>query len=147
MSKVISTNEFDIGLAVEEKSNLIIRKDLRILYNYLTKTWTASNIYIFPITKDNSGHSRSFRTEWLDKYNWLTYSSIKEGVFCKICVLFGPKVGGYGGQKLGILKEIPMVKFKDALHDFKKHSQREYHKTAVVQSYEFLKCLKVSNKL
>jgi hypothetical protein len=30
LSKVISTNEFDIGLAVDEKSNLLIRKDLKV---------------------------------------------------------------------------------------------------------------------
>lgn len=34
-----------------------------------------------------------------------------------MCVLIEPKVGSTGGQKLGILKEIPMVKFKDALQD------------------------------
>lgn len=33
-----------------------------------------------------------------------------------------------------------MVKFKDALQDFKKHSEREYHYSAIVESYEFVKC-------
>lgn len=53
-------------------------------------------------------------------------------------VLFGPEVGRFEGQKLEILKEIPMIKFKDTLYGFKKHSEKEYHKTAVVQSYEYL---------
>lgn len=45
-----------------------------------------------------------------------------------------------GGQKLGVLKETPLIKYKDALYDFKKHSEREYHKTATLRSFEFMKC-------
>lgn len=33
-----------------------------------------------------------------------------------------------------------MIKFKGAKHDFKNHSERGYHKTVVLQSYEFIKC-------
>lgn len=49
-------------------------------------------------------------------------------------------MGGFGGLRLGILNGIPMIKYKDALHDFKKHMEREYHKTAVVRSLEFINC-------
>lgn len=93
--------------------------------------------YNFPVI---NSHCRSFRFEWLDKYQWLAYSHKRKEAFCKVCVLFEPKVGGVGGQKLGVLKETSLIKYNDALNDFKKHSEREYHKTAIVQSYEFIKC-------
>jgi hypothetical protein len=32
-----------------------------------------------------------------------------------------------------------MIKYNDALHDFKIHMEREYHKTAIVRSLEFIK--------
>ncbi|XP_060846349.1 uncharacterized protein LOC132926015 [Rhopalosiphum padi] len=95
---------------------------------------------------NKKGHKRSFQIEWLNKHNWLAYSRNREGAFCKVCVLFGPKFGGIGGQRLGVLKEIPMIKYKDALHDFKIHMEREYHKTAIVRSLEFIKCFKGKQK-
>ncbi|XP_060845757.1 52 kDa repressor of the inhibitor of the protein kinase-like [Rhopalosiphum padi] len=95
---------------------------------------------------NKKGHKRSFQIELLNKQNWLAYSRNREGAFCKVCVLFGPKFGGIGGQRLGVLKEIPMIKYKDALHDFKIHMEREYHKTAIVRSLEFIKCFKGKQK-
>ncbi|CAI6356135.1 unnamed protein product [Macrosiphum euphorbiae] len=90
-------------------------------------------------------HKRSFQIERLNKHNWLAYSRNREGgAFCKACVLFGPKFGGIGRQRIG--KEIPMIKYKDALHDFKIHMEREYHKTAIVRSLEFIKCFKGKKK-
>lgn len=131
-SEINDTKEYDIGFAVEKNSNVKIRKEISQLYNYLCKTWTPNKKYVFPVTKDKNGHSRSFRIEWIDKYNWLAYSHLSKGAFCKVCVLFGPKVGGIGGQRLGILKETPLIKYKDALYDLKKHSEREYHKTTIL---------------
>ena len=139
-SEINDTKEYDIGFAVEEECNVKIRKEISELYNYLSKTWTPNKNYIFPLTKDKNGHSRSFRIEWIDKYNWLAYSHLSKGAFCKVCVLFGPKVSGIGEQKLGILKETPLIKYKDALYDLKKHCEREYHKTATLRSLEFIKC-------
>ncbi|XP_050066479.1 zinc finger MYM-type protein 1-like [Aphis gossypii] len=140
LSEINDTKEYDIGFAVEKDSNVKIRKEISQLYNYLCKTWTPNKKYVFPVTKDKNGHSRSFRIEWINKYNWLAYSHLSKGAFCKVCVLFGPKVGGIGGQRLGILKETPLIKYKDALYDLKKHAEREYHKTAILRSFEFIKC-------
>lgn len=39
-----------------------------------------------------------------------------------------------------------MIKFKDALQDFKIHMEREYHKTAIVRSLEFIKCFEGKQK-
>lgn len=76
----------------------------------------------------------------------LAYNCNKERAFCKVCVLFGPKFGGIGEQRHGILKENPMIKYKDALHDFKIHSEGEYYKTAIVRFLEFIKCFKGKSK-
>ena len=39
-----------------------------------------------------------------------------------------------------------MIKYKDALQDFKVHVEREYHKTAIVRSLEFIKCFESKQK-
>jgi len=139
-SETIFNNQYDIAFAIEDESNLKIRNEPSMLYKYLKETWSPRENYIFPVSSNKKGHNRSFQIEWLKKHNWLAYSRSKERAFCKVCVLFGPKFGGAGGQRLGILKETPMIKHKDALQDFKKHSERDYHKIAIVRSLEFIKC-------
>lgn len=62
-SEINDIKEYDIGFAVEEECNVKIRKEISQLYNYLSKTWTPNKNYIFPVTKDKNGHSRSFRIE------------------------------------------------------------------------------------
>lgn len=55
-------------------------------------------------------------------------------------VLLKTKVSGIGGQRLRVLKETPSIKYKNALYGFKKHSEREYHKTVTLRSFEYIKC-------
>ncbi|KAL4135540.1 hypothetical protein QTP88_007146 [Uroleucon formosanum] len=73
-SEINDTKEYDIGFAVGEECNVKIRKEISQLYNYLSKTWNPNKNYIFPITKDKNGHSRSFGIGWIDKYSLLAYS-------------------------------------------------------------------------
>lgn len=40
--------------------------------------------------------------KWLNEFNWLAYSEIEGGAFCKHCVLFA-KTGGIGNQPLKYL--------------------------------------------
>lgn len=52
-------------------------------------------------------------------YKWLSYCRNKEEAFCKKYLFFELKVGRSEGHKLGILKEILMVKFKNVFQDSK----------------------------
>ena len=66
-------------------------------YKYLTKTWSPSENYAFPL-KEDVGQRRKFNGKWLTQYNWLSYSQQKEGGFCKFCVIFGGDSGGVNDQ-------------------------------------------------
>uniref|UniRef100_A0A915HIQ7 TTF-type domain-containing protein n=1 Tax=Romanomermis culicivorax TaxID=13658 RepID=A0A915HIQ7_ROMCU len=43
------------------------------------------------------------RMDHFERFNWLTYSESKEGLFCKACVLFDKREGGIGNQDLKTL--------------------------------------------
>ena len=43
--------------------------------------------YSFPMTQ-LGGCNRSFKTAWLEKHPWMTYSIAVDGAFCTPCVLF-----------------------------------------------------------
>ncbi|XP_060845256.1 52 kDa repressor of the inhibitor of the protein kinase-like [Rhopalosiphum padi] len=58
LSEINDTKEYDIGFAVEEDSNVKIRKEISQLYNYLCKTWTPNKKYVFPVTKDKNGNKK-----------------------------------------------------------------------------------------
>ena len=45
----------------------------------------------FPVTVDNQGVNRKFRSEWYTKFDWLEYSASKDIAFCLYCRIFGSK--------------------------------------------------------
>lgn len=89
--KTKSIRIYDIGEAVGHVLN-----DYNKL-NYLQETWTPSSNYSFPVNVEGK-QTRRFRSEWLTQYNWLAYSEILCGGFCKMCVLFAPDGAGAGSQ-------------------------------------------------
>lgn len=84
-------SDLDIGHAVE--ANLEPNKR----YQFLKNAWKPPVNYEFP-TRCEKKHNRKFQRDWLSKYEWLSYSKLKEGGFCKYCVLFAPSGGGVGFQ-------------------------------------------------
>ncbi|KAL4090441.1 hypothetical protein QTP88_025276 [Uroleucon formosanum] len=50
----------------------------------------------------NKARKLKFQHHWLTTYSWLLYSEIKNGAFCKFCVVFG-KCGGVENQKLWLI--------------------------------------------
>lgn len=62
----------------------------------------------------NKKRKLKFQQSWLNLFPWLTYSKIKQGGYCKYCVVFS-KYGGVGNQPLGQLVMEPITNFKDAL--------------------------------
>lgn len=80
----------------------------------LTNLWVPEVTYKFPLVEKNKTRNLRFQHRWLQLYKWLAYSEIKQGGFCKVCVVFS-KIGGIGGQKLCVLVLKPMDSFKKAL--------------------------------
>ena len=73
------------------------------------------------------------------KYPWLKYSEQENGGYCLQCVLFGRSENFCSDP--GVLVKSPLTKFKNALELLNKHSDRSYHKTAVVRMDEFVKVM------
>ena len=100
-------------------------------YNLLTNHFKPSADYNLP--KGASG--RSVQYQWLQSFPWLVYSKQEDGSFCLPCVLFAPT--GYRGSTPGVLVSPPLKVFKKALDTFRKHADKEHHKTAIVRADEF----------
>eukprot|EP00102_Acyrthosiphon_pisum_P023824 XP_016661034.1 PREDICTED: uncharacterized protein LOC107884085 [Acyrthosiphon pisum] len=90
----------------------------------LTNLWVPEVTYKFPLVEKNKTRNLRFQHRWLQLYEWLAYSEIKQGGFCKVCVVFS-KIGGIGGQKLCVLVLKPMNSFKKALETLKNHANQD----------------------
>ena len=89
----------------------------------------------FKFPKDtNSG--RSFQYRWLAKYPWLRYSEKADGGFCLACVLFFHSSNFCSDPR--VLVNTALTDFKRALGKLDHHSDRVYHKTAIVKMDEFV---------
>lgn len=80
----VNMNANDIGLVVG-KNILSDEEKFMILKN----TWSPNVEYSFPTIKQGN-QTRCFQLEWLRRFNWLAYSELQNGGFCKYCVCFAP---------------------------------------------------------
>ena len=79
---------------------------------------------------------RSFQPKWLHLYKpWLIYSKNQHGGFCNPCIIFAT---GYRGNDPGVPVCSPPRNLTKALEILKKHQEKEYHHTAVIQADKFL---------
>lgn len=97
----------------------------------LKTIWTPGKNHNFPITLHGNKNLK-FQLSWLNKWNWIAYSSLVDGVYCKYCVLFGIKKGGKGGQLLGQLCNQPFKNWKHATEKFKLHESTNYHTNCIL---------------
>lgn len=77
------------------------------------KPWIPPTTYAFPIIEQNKKRKLKFQYKWLTTYNWLVYSELQEGAFCKFCLVFAT-TGGIGQQKLGALTLTAFRNWKKA---------------------------------
>ena len=91
--------------------------------------------YKFP--KAASG--RSFQYKWLSRFPWLRYSEKADGGYCLACVLFSHSSSFRSDP--GVLVKTPLTDFKRALEKLDHHSDRGYHKTAIIKIDEFSKVM------
>lgn len=108
----------------------------------LRNTWKPSSTYKFEVKKFGI-KLRKFNLSWLERWNWLAYSDIEKGAFCKFCVLFyiyKQEGAGKGlhSQPTSLVTE-PFNKWKDASELFDRHQNNGYHKFCMMKAIEFLK--------
>ncbi|XP_060870536.1 uncharacterized protein LOC132944973 [Metopolophium dirhodum] len=126
-------NANDIGYFVECLSLTDADKKL-----VLTNLWVPDVEYKFPLLAKNEKRGLRFQHKWLKEFNWLAYSNVKNGTFCKYCVLFA-KNGGVGSQPLGSLVTVAFSNWKKAKETFRARGNLKYHTLSVLDSEHFLK--------
>ncbi|KAF0706982.1 52 kDa repressor of the inhibitor of the protein kinase-like isoform X1, partial [Aphis craccivora] len=122
----------DVGLFIQRNS--ISDEDKHLI---LTNVWVPPSNYKFPISEKNKKRGLRFQYKWLTEYNWLSYSELKNGAFCKHCIIFA-KTGGINSQPLGQLVIKVLNEWKNAKEIFRTHSQRSYHQSSILDSDNFL---------
>lgn len=106
----------------------------------LINTRIPQKHYIFPTRqfKDKRRKSgfakRSCCNEWFEKYSFLSYSCLQDGIYCLACVLF-PDSSHRRPKKL--ISE-PYINWKDAVADLNNHSTSDYHQDAMTKLQSFL---------
>ena len=113
------------GMRVQDVSSAISRLDIgqkdALIFDHENPTDVLPSRY-------SHGCQRKFNTVWLDKYNWLRYSSEADGVFCGPCAVMLNDEQRIGK---GYLVNSPFsnwVKLSDALSA---HSKLCYHQDCV----------------
>lgn len=131
----VSGNLLDIGSYVGNNIKNVMTEELK--FSLLKNTWSPPESYKFPVGERNLRFQRS----WLIEFPWLAYSEVKEGAYCRVCVLFlnlCESVGKGDHQCLGALVVKPHQRWKKAKEEFRRHEGTGYHKKCVQYSLGFL---------
>lgn len=125
----------DVGFYIGSNTKI----DDNLKYKLLKSPWIPEKTFKFPVSDDK--RKLKFQMQWFERFSWLVYTSTgQQGALCKYCVLFAKDCAGKGShQQLKSLVTQPLTKWKDALHDFKHHSESQYHKYSVLLADNFMK--------
>lgn len=103
-------------------------------------------LYQFPQHQEY-GKNRSFNPAWLDEYPWLVYSPAKDGVYCKVCSIFGGSTSDKNSSKIERLVREPIIFWTSASNKLKDHHMKSsVHKSATIMAEEFCKVMKSKQK-
>ena len=129
ISAYASDRDLRTGLSDEQRYTLISGRKPESSYQFPGREFTD--------TRRKSGLSVRFcKHEWLEKYDFLTYSKSQDGLYCIVCMLF-PIQTGQSGRAKGFV-ETPYIKWKNCLEDVEKHSALTYHKKTAAKMTAFL---------
>lgn len=126
------TNELDIANFLDDKSKAMLMQEEKI--KILMEPFKPSKEYNF--RNDVASGKRPFLYHWFEQYDWVTYSPLKQGVFCRHCVMFKPIITHGSFQGAFIL--TPFQKYKDFHEAAKKHMLTQWHKNAIEKSKHFI---------
>ncbi|XP_060881728.1 52 kDa repressor of the inhibitor of the protein kinase-like [Metopolophium dirhodum] len=101
-------NENDISLFVNRRLSDADK------FTALKNVWLPLTTFEFPLNQKNKKRGLKFQYKWLLQFNWLVYSKIKNGAYCKFCVVFA-KCGGIRNQPLNKLVLEAFDAWKKAL--------------------------------
>lgn len=101
----------------------------------LTHPFVPDASLVFP-TRNFGKRKLRFRSEWIEIWEWLTYSSVRNGVFCKYCVIFSSGTAGKGShQTLGSFVSKSFHNWKDATERFREHAAAKYHSKLCAENF------------
>ena len=127
-------NDFDLFVG----KSLTDADKLSALENH----FKPSKTYRFPVRVEY-GKKRSFNPNWMDKHNWLVYSPSKDGVYCKVCAIFGATESDQNSSKLDRLVKSPITFWTTACEKLYDHALKSaVHKTATIKAENFVKIMK-----
>lgn len=85
--------------------------------------------FLYATTKKH-GHNRSFQETSMKDFTFLAYSQQGDGVYCKPCWLYFHERVGKGNREMpGQLVTSCYSNWKNARKHFRKHANKEYHKS------------------
>ncbi|XP_011859000.1 PREDICTED: uncharacterized protein LOC105556511, partial [Vollenhovia emeryi] len=131
-------NILDLGCYTELKNKI----DDNLKCRLLDSPWQPDKSFKFPVSDGKK--KLKFQVTWFDRFPWLVYTTKgQQGALCKFCVLFARDCAGKGShQQLKSLVTQPLNKWKDALSDFKRHGESQYHKECMILADNFLRVFK-----
>lgn len=133
-------NSNDIGKYV----NISEPVDSDIKYDVIKNPWIPPANYKFPYSehkKKGKNEKRYLSHKHLNEFEWVVYSDINKGLFCKYCVFFSDHSGN-NRQLLQRLVKKPLISFAKIMGndgDLSAHNKIMYHRNAVSSSENFCK--------
>lgn len=117
-----SIGQIDLGAIVHAAHNSLDQlrhisgemedaKKLQYLVSHF-KPASTDTLHSHPVFKQGRCWNASFQQQWLEKFQWLSYSNELEGGLCRYCILFPerPNRGGSHGANPGVLVLGPYQK-------------------------------------
>jgi hypothetical protein len=135
------SNNYDIGFYT---NRMLSNEDIVIV---MTRIWMPNISYKFPpklYTVQNK--PKYLKYSWLLRFPWLVYSIKENGAFCRICVAFSKSNKNNGPKLRCISKKKKYDNWRNTIVDFKKHSNKGYHKMCVLSSDHFIDVIKHPGK-
>ena len=89
---------------------------------------------VYKDKKRKSGtYTRTCHRGWIEKFQFVTYSHLRQGLFCLACVLIPVGTAHSGGRRARIPIEEPHTNWKDTLADIRVHCDLSYHTDSMVK--------------
>uniref|UniRef100_A0A3Q2QG90 TTF-type domain-containing protein n=1 Tax=Fundulus heteroclitus TaxID=8078 RepID=A0A3Q2QG90_FUNHE len=107
----------------------------------LVKTRIPPTSFNFPARefKDNRRAGgvtkRTCQRDWLDKYDFLSYSAQEDGVYCLPCILFPVQSQN---RRAGMLIDLPFTNWRKFNEQMTTHMQQQYHRSSDAKLHAFV---------
>lgn len=144
----VSSNVYDkndVGLYVDKINKI----DDKTKYTIIKNPWMPPSTFNFPYSlhqKQNKGERRFINYKVFGEYEWLVYSDVCKGLFCKYCLVFANLGGNNPLQKLVKNPLISFAKLTGKDGDLSTHSKHQYHRDAVSAAEQFCRIFQSPNQ-